>query len=60
MIHNIMDSESVVVNYGRGNSPILPLSIDCSVDDSDLSECRTTPLDVSQCPHVAGVNCGGQ
>ena len=57
---DLLFAESVVVNYGRGNSPILPLSIDCSVDDSDLSECRTTPLDVSQCPHVAGVNCGGQ
>ena len=52
--------ESIVVNYGRGSSPILPFRIDCSVDDIDISDCITTALNVSQCPQVAGVNCGGQ
>ena len=51
--------ESIVVDYGRGNTPILPLNIDCSVYDSHLSSCAVTELDVSHCAHVAGVNCGG-
>ena len=39
---------------------ILPLNISCGIDDRDLGSCSKTELDVSQCPHVAGVNCGGQ
>ncbi|CAI8021146.1 Neurotrypsin, partial [Geodia barretti] len=52
--------ESTVVNYRRGNSPILPFSISCSIGDSELDDCAKTALDTSQCPHVAGVNCEGK
>ena len=38
----------------------IPLNMDCSVYDSYLSTCARTELDVSHCPHVAGVNCGGR
>ena len=40
-------------------SPVLPLGIECDVDDVKLGECQTTEIDASQCPHVAGVNCRG-
>ena len=50
---------SVVSNFGRGTSPILPKSILCTRDDSIFSECSTTDRDTSQCQHVAGVICEG-
>ena len=40
-------------------SPILPLHIQCGIDDTALNECTTTDLNTTHCPHVAGVNCGG-
>ena len=40
-------------------SSILPLSIECGIDDVKLGECDATEIDASQCPHVAGVNCRG-
>ena len=52
--------ESVVANFGRGNSPILPFSVQCSIDDTTLSDCTTTDsIDIDQCPHLAGVICEG-
>ncbi|CAI8040135.1 Deleted in malignant brain tumors 1 protein [Geodia barretti] len=48
---------SVVVNYGRGTDPILPLSIECGSGTSAFSDCSTAELDVSQCSHAAGVDC---
>ena len=56
IIHNVA---SVLVDYGKGTNPILPLSIQCVSGDSELSECSRTELDVSQCSSVAGVDCIG-
>ena len=50
---------SVVSNFGRGTSPILPKNIQCTRDDSIFSECSTTDQDTSLCQHVAGVICEG-
>ena len=50
---------SVLVDYGNGTSPILPLSIKCDREDSELSECSRKELDASQCSSVAGVDCIG-
>ena len=52
-------SVSVVSNFGRGTSPILPKSIQCTSDDSIFSDCSATDQDTSQCQHVAGVICEG-
>ena len=51
--------DAIVTNYGRGTSPILPMSIHCGIDDTTLSDCTTHDLNVTDCPHVAGINCGG-
>ena len=51
--------ESVVANFGHGSSPILPFRIQCGLDDTTLSECATTAINTSDCPHVAGVICQG-
>ena len=57
---NFLTSESVItVDYGRGMSPILPLSIECGITDTKLNECHTTHTDNSECPQIAGVDCGG-
>ena len=50
---------SVVSNFGRGKSPIVPKSIQCTSDDSIFSDCSTTDQDTSQCQDVAGVICEG-
>ena len=57
--HSYSIIASVVVNYGRGTNPILPLSIQCASGTSTFSDCSTTELDVSQCSHAAGVDCFG-
>ena len=54
--HNLV---SAVSNFGRGSSPILPKSIQCTRDDSVFSNCSTTDRDTSPCQHVAGVICEG-
>lgn len=51
--------ESVVANFGHGSNPILPFSIQCGIDDTALSECTTTRINVSECLHIAGVICQG-
>ena len=48
-----------MTNFGRGTSLILPLSIQCGINDTTLSDCATTDLDATLCPHVAGINCIG-
>ena len=58
-IYYIYFIASVVVNYGRGTDPILPLSIECGSGTSAFSDCSTAELDVSQCSHAAGVDCFG-
>ena len=50
---------SVISNFGRGTSPVLPKIIQCTRDDSIFSECSTTYQVTSQCQHVAGVICEG-
>ena len=52
--------DAIITNYGRGTSPILPMNIQCGIDDNALSDCTTTDLNTTRCPHVAGVNCGGK
>ena len=54
-----MHTVSVVSNYGRGKSPIVPWKIQCDSHTNGLSDCFTEELDVSQCTHVAGVDCIG-
>ena len=40
-------------------SPLLPQRVVCDVDAEELSDCiQGEAIDISQCPHVAGVNCG--
>ena len=51
---------SVLVNFGRGSSPLLPLRIRCDSTQSAFSECsKGEVLDVRHCRHVAGVDCRG-
>ena len=57
--HSYSIIASVVVNYGRGTNPILPLSIQCANGTSTFSDCSTTELDVNQCAQAAGVDCFG-
>ena len=35
------------------------MNIQCGIDDTALSDCTATYLNTTECPHVAGVNCGG-
>ena len=51
---------SVVYNFGRGTSPILPMSIQCTIDDTTLSSCTITYQDMSECQDIAGVICKGE
>ena len=51
--------EAAVIDYGRGRSPILPLTFDCSVDDTNLSSCLKIEHNTSQCLRIAGIDCGG-
>ena len=53
-------SVQVVANFGRGTSPILPQSIQCTRDDRILSDCSMKDQN-SPCltQHVAGVICEG-
>ena len=53
-------SESVVYNFGRGTSPILPMSIQCTIDDIIFSSCTITYQDMSECQDIAGVICKGE
>ncbi|CAI8018786.1 Deleted in malignant brain tumors 1 protein [Geodia barretti] len=48
---------AVLVDYGLGINPILPLNIQCASGTNTFSDCSTTELDVSQCTNVAGVDC---
>ena len=50
---------TVLVNYGRGTSPILPLRITCDSTQRLLSECSIAEPDTNQCRHVAGIDCRG-
>lgn len=59
-VNKLMFSESIVANYGRGSSPILPYRVQCAADDHDLSTCIKEETDVSQCKYVAGVDCAGK
>ncbi|CAI8006305.1 Deleted in malignant brain tumors 1 protein, partial [Geodia barretti] len=55
---NNPDYASVLVNFGRGSSPLLPLRIRCDSTQSAFSECsKGEVLDVRHCRHVAGVDC---
>ena len=49
----------MLVDYGNGTNPILPLSFECVSEDDELSECSGTDLDARQCSSVAGVDCLG-
>ena len=49
----------MIINYGRGNSPIFPRSIKCDNDSDVLSNCSSVELDVHQCMNVAGADCRG-
>lgn len=49
-----------MVNYGRGDDPMLPYSISCPAGhSSNFSGCSLTELNVSQCQYVAGIDCLG-
>ena len=48
----------MLVDYGKGTSPILP-GIQCGSEDRELSECSRTEVNVRQCSSVAGVDCIG-
>lgn len=39
----------VLVNYGQGKAPVLPLDIHCTGDDSTLSRCAIANLDSDEC-----------
>ena len=54
-----VSADSVVINYGRGDSPILPLDIQCDNRSHVLSSCSSVDLDVSKCMSIAGVDCRG-
>ena len=49
----------MIINYGRGESPILPLYIQCDNHTDVLSGCSSVDLDVSKCMNIAGVDCRG-
>ena len=49
---------SAIVDYGQG-TPILPLNFECDKIHNSLGDCSTRELNVSQCTHVAGVDCRG-
>lgn len=51
---------SVLVNYGRGRDPILPLRMECGSDTSTFGNCSTMELDVNKRSSVAGVDCVGR
>ena len=54
----IVSTEAAVVNYGRGNSPILPFSIQCDSLTTSISNC-SKKLDTTQCTNVAAIDCRG-
>ena len=58
-VHYLHHPVSVVSNFGRGTSPILLQSIQCTRDDSIFSDCSTTDRNINECQHVAGVICEG-
>ena len=49
----------MIINYGKGESPILPLDIECDNHSDVLNNCSSVDLDVSKCMNVAGVDCKG-
>ena len=50
---------SVLIDYGRGTSPILPLSVECDGRQNSLTDCLREELDPVKCTRVVGVNCRG-
>ena len=49
------------MNYGRGQTPILPLSVNCSTTDlTMLSDCFKEEFVVGQCKDIAGLDCRGK
>ena len=48
---------SVVAEFGRGTSPILPYRIECTIDDEEFSDCSKTEFNPKECKSVAGVYC---
>ena len=52
---------SVVIDYGRGTTSILPFNVTCATGlETSISDCFTEELDNGQCTHVAGVDCLGR
>ena len=46
-----------LANYGRGISPVLPVTIQCASTKNALIDCSMEELDIRQCRNLAGVNC---
>ena len=49
----------VLVNYGQGTSPVLPVNIQCTRTQNVFSNCSMAEKNNSQCRQVAGVDCIG-
>jgi hypothetical protein len=50
-------SNYALANYGRGISPVLPVTIQCASTKDALIDCSMEELDIRQCRNLAGVNC---
>ena len=50
---------AVLIDYGRGTSPILPLNVKCDGAEDTLSECLKSKLNPGQCTRVVGIDCRG-
>lgn len=49
----------VLMDYGKGNNPILPMDFLCDNAHTTLSGCPLVNSDGGQCKNIAGINCFG-
>ena len=53
-------TNSAIVDYGRGTSPVLKLNNDCDISSGTLmSNCSKREVNIEQCMTVMGIDCRG-
>ena len=50
---------SVLIDFGRGTSPILKLDNDCAIFSDTQNICSVVKMNTEACVKVLGINCRG-
>ena len=51
---------SVLIDFGRGTSPILKLDNDCAIFSDAQNDCLVVKMNAEECVKVLGIDCKGK